>query len=333
MVRVVDRRSLIPTKARFFRFPLGYEANVEPSDDDLTLEVREEEAGQRVDTWLAARIEALSRRQAKALVDEGRVWSGRRRLKKSDAVAPNSMVTVRGFATELAVDSSAALEVLAEHEDWIVLSKPEDLPSHPLRSDETDSLVQRAMARFPELASCGRNALEPGLVHRLDVDTTGAVLLARNAEAFAALVDLLDRGQFYKEYIAVCAGSPRPQVIDAPIGNHPKDKRRAAVRLDVQGAKSSQTRVLRVERFGPYSLVHVRADKATRHQVRVHLAWVGHPLVGDTLYGGPSSELGRHLLHASCIAFDYGGQRFEVRAPLPASVQAFLAKAAEQHHT
>lgn len=306
---------------------------MKPADEDLALDVAPGEEGQRLDTWLASRIDSLSRRQAKALIEEGRVWSGRRKLKKSDQVVVNATVVVRGFAPTLKSAIAAPLEVLAEHRDWLVINKPADLPSHPLRSDETDTLAQRALAHFPDLASCGRSALEPGLVHRLDTDTTGAVLFARNPQAFAKLVDKLEAGEIKKEYIAICAGSPRPQLIDAPIGNHPKDKRRAAVRLDDPSAKPSHTTVLRVEAYGPFVAVHVRADKATRHQVRVHLSWIGHPLVGDVAYGGPNSAFGRHLLHASRLAFTYDDEAYDISAPLPHAVQTFLAKVASGHHT
>ncbi len=292
--------------------------------DQVSVRVTELHDGRRAAAVLAAELPAVGRKGAKELIARGRVRLDGRVLKKDVSVKVGEELEVSGLVDRPRPNPKLEFSVAREAEHWLVVNKPAGMPCHPLRAQEMDTLINALLAHYPEVAGVGYGPLESGLVHRIDVDTSGALLVARNQGAFEALSGALEAGEIYKEYVAICAGTPRRHVIDAPIGNHRTDKRRAAVRLDDTQGKPCVTEVLRVVKRGAFSEVHVRADRATRHQVRVHLSWIGHPLVGDVLYGGPPCTLGRHLLHAARLKFEFHSESVDVHVPLPADVLSFL---------
>ena len=273
----------------------------------------------------------MSRAKAKRLTADGAVRVNGRRARKGDRVNAGERVALESDPQPTdfpaSPDPDAPLEVVYEDADLVIVNKPADMPCHPLRPDERGTLAGALVARYPEMAGIGHAAREPGIIHRLDNDTTGLVIAARTAEAFTALRGLLDAGAIDKRYRALCMGTVRaPQMIDAPLAHDPADRRAMVAVLDERDvdrlrARPASTEVLQSEpRLRPdgssISLVEVRARSARRHQVRAHLAAFGHPLVGDVLYGGP--EDGRHRLHASRVTFDHDGKAIDVEAPLPA---------------
>jgi 23S rRNA pseudouridine1911/1915/1917 synthase len=276
------------------------------------LEVTEEEAGLRLDVLLARRLETLSRARAKALIEAGEVRVAGRRAKKSHVVSVGdrvSIVDVPGpvdfYATP---DPTLELLVIRETDDYVIVEKPVGVPSHPLKEDELGTLAGALVARYPEMREVGYRRREPGILHRLDTDTSGLLLAARNEEAFARLRSALQSGRIEKRYLARCIGElSAPAVIDGPIANDPRDHRKVRVCRDPReikrlGARPALTEVLSSTPAKHGSLVEVRANHARRHQVRAHLASIGHPLLGDTLYGGPELDAPKHhLLHAASI--------------------------------
>jgi 23S rRNA pseudouridine1911/1915/1917 synthase len=176
------------------------------------------------------------------------------------------------------------------------------MASHPLRPDERGTVVNWLVAQAFGLAQ-GHGARERGLVHRLDVGTSGTLLIAKTDDAFDAATGLLADGRIDKRYVALCAGAVDQRTVDGELVTDPRNARRVLV-TDARGRRV--TEILSVEPIGAYSLVEARAAIAGRHQVRAHLAAAGHPLVGDELYGGPPlTGLGRHFLHASRLAFEH----------------------------
>lgn len=279
---------------------------------DVELEVTAEDDGVRLDVFLVRRVPSLSRARAKALVAGGGVRIDGRLAKKSHLVGSGDRVVVDflpGPADFYASpDPALDLRVLRETDDYVIVDKPVGVPSHPLAAHEHGTLAGSLVARYPEMRDVGYRKREPGLVHRLDTDTSGVVLAARNQRSFEQLRDALRAGQIEKRYLARCAGAvAAPQMIDAPIGNDPRDRRRVRVCTDPReikrlGAQPAHTEVLDSVQAGESCLVEVRANHARRHQVRAHLAWIGHPLLGDTLYGGPELDAPKHhLLHAVSI--------------------------------
>jgi len=276
------------------------------------LEIEEGDAGQRIDVLLARRVPELSRAKAKALIGEGVVRVDGRRVKKSYALVVGDRVTVGRVPGPVdfyaAPDPNLALVVLAETEGYVVVDKAAGVPSHPLKEGELGTLAGALVARYPETREVGYSKREPGIVHRLDNDTSGVMLAARDQATFEALREQLQAGEIEKRYLARCQGMvAAPIIIDTPIANDPRDRRKVRACIDPREikrlrAQPATTEVLASTPAQHGSLIEVRANNARRHQIRAHLASIGHPLLGDALYGGPPLEPpNQHLLHALSI--------------------------------
>lgn len=287
------------------------------------LEIEEGDAGERVDVLLARRVPDLSRAKAKALIEEGAVRVDGRRVKKSYTVAVGDRVTLGSIAGPVdfyaAPDPDLPLVVLAETEGYVVVDKAAGVPSHPLREGELGTLAGALVARYPEMRDVGYSKREPGILHRLDNDTSGVMLAARDQVTFEVLRQQLQAGEIEKRYLARCQGIvPAPIIIDTPIANDPRDRRKVRACVDPREVKrlraqSAITEVLTSTPAEHGSLIEVRANNARRHQIRAHLASIGHPLLGDPLYGGPPLEPpSRHLLHALSIQI---GTRSTITTP------------------
>ena len=288
-------------------------------------------AGERLDRFVCAQFPALGRASARRLIVAGDVRvNGRsaaagQRLRSGDEVE----VALAHSASPVAAqpDAAAALGVLYEDDSVVCVDKPAGMPAHPLRPGERGTLVSALLARYPELAQVGYSPREPGIVHRLDTDTSGVMLAARDAQSFAALRAQLERAEIDKRYLALSAGSPAaPAVHEAWLSAR---GRRVSVRAaPFASAQRVQTELLHAWRAGDHTLLSVRVHVARRHQIRAHLAALGHPIAGDRVYGGATVPgLHRHFLHASELHFTHPrtGERVSVRAPLPAELQSVLA--------
>lgn len=302
------------------------------------LTVPQELDAARVDKVVRALWPAISRAQVKRAMDAGEVrLNGKRVPKGATAHAGDTVeiddALVRAADEACAPEPGAPLTVAFESADVVVVNKPAGTPTAPLSGTETGTLANALVARFPELSGIGYSGREPGLVHRLDTDTSGLVVVARNARAFEELRDALHDGVLEKEYLLVCAGADLPDdgEIAYPLANHPKDRRRVLACTDARDvmrlAPRAATTRFRVERrAGERALVRAWAPKALRHQIRAHFAAIDHPLVGDALYGGETtSSIARHALHAARVAYaGSGALRFDVSAELPSDMAALL---------
>lgn len=300
-------------------------------------------AGQRLDKLIVSLV-GVGRATARRLFDEGRVSleiqreSGprvRRAVKGDVARAGEVLLVDLEETSEAAVaDPGAPLLVRLERADLLVVDKPANQATAPLRPGERGTLANALVGAYPELAGVGFHPREPGLCHRLDTGTSGLVLVGRTAESFSTLTQALRGGEIDKRYLLVCASHELADAgtIDIPLAPHPKDKRRIypcvherdVARYDPRAA-TTHYQVLR--RAGEWALVEARVDKALRHQIRAHFAAIEHPLAGDELYGGaPIEGLGRHALHASRIAWPGGTGHagFDVTSPLPDELGALV---------
>jgi 23S rRNA pseudouridine1911/1915/1917 synthase len=282
---------------------------------DFELEITEEDAGERLDVVLARRVPSLSRARARALVEDGAARIGGRRAKKSQLLELGDRVVVESLPAPVEFhatpDPALDLVVVRETDRYVIVDKPAGMPSHPLQEGELGTLAGALVLRYPEMRGLGYSKREPGILHRLDTDTSGLMLAARSKEAFDQLRAQLKAGEIEKRYLARVAGEvAAPLRIETPIAKDPRDRRRARACVDPReikrlGAQAALTEVLTSRPAAYGSLVEVRANHARRHQIRVHLASIGHPLLGDTLYGGPALEgVPHHLLHASFIRVD-----------------------------
>ena len=208
--------------------------------------------------------------------------------------------------------------------DFLVLDKPAGIAVHGGAGVRGKTVVDWLVQRYPEVKSVGDDPkLRPGIVHRLDKDTSGVMIVARNQKAFEALKQLFKERTVEKTYLALVAGAPekRSGVIETPIGRSLRHTAKRATGLHARGARTAVTRYRILEKIGTYSLLEVKPKTGRMHQIRVHLASVGCPVAGDALYGGKKTlieGLGRQFLHASRLEFSYPeGRRLRFESPLP----------------
>ncbi len=291
---------------------------------------RVERGGQRLDQEVAAALSELSRAQVQRLIKAGAVTVNGRASKPSYVVAAGDQIVVRlPEEPEAAVVPEAIpLDILFEDEHFLVVNKPAGMVVHPAYGHSSGTLVNALLAYAPQVADVG--GLErAGVVHRLDRDTSGLLLVAKDEETRAGLQRQFKRRQVAKSYLALVEGqvSPREGVIEAPVGRDKRQRKRMAV---VRSGREATTTYRVVEMFPEHTLLEVRPHTGRTHQVRVHLAWLGYPLVGDEVYGFRHQRLlrGRHFLHAWRIAFSHPitGERMSFEAPLPPELEALLAR-------
>lgn len=273
------------------------------------LHILENEAGSRLDRVLCARL-GLSRAEAKRLFSGGEVRRNGRRADKGDLVVTGDRIELGSELSDPRArpDPEVALRVLFEDPALVVVDKPSGMPSHPLRPGELGCLANGLVARYPEMAQTGYDLRQPGLVNRLDNDTSGLVLAARDAVIFGQLRAQLEQGEIRKTYLALVERPLEPQLVELPLA--PSSRHRARVEVSSLG-RPARTEIIRCWRHGELYLVEVESSRAYRHQVRVHLAALGSPIVGDALYGG--GEGPQHYLHASSLGFMHPGTGVELR--------------------
>jgi len=294
----------------------------------LELTVAEPEAGERLDRFLASRLPERSRSFVQRLITEGYVSVDGRRPRPADRLRPGQHIRVDlpPPAPTGLVPVAMPLSVVYESPDLLVINKPAGLVVHPAPGHATDTLVNALLARYPGLTV--GNALRPGIVHRLDRGTSGLMVVALTDRAFHGLVAQMKQRTVHKEYLALVHGrvTPAHGVIEAPIGRDPQNRLRMAV---VAHGRHARTGFRVVEYFDGFSLLRLTLDTGRTHQIRVHLSSIGHPVVGDTVYGPRQAAFGldRPFLHAWYLGFQVPGQEFclALRAPLPPELEAVLA--------
>jgi 23S rRNA pseudouridine1911/1915/1917 synthase len=280
-----------------------------------------------------AKLFGISRGRAMEWISQGRVRIDGKRAPKGSPVAPGSRISVeRPPPDQPAPEPELPIRIVYADAYLIVADKPAGMPSHPLKPGETGTAANALVGRFPELAQVGPSPREGGLVHRLDTDTSGLLLAARTDAAHAMLRAQFAARAVEKRYLALVAGEIHAGgEIALPLLHDPHDSRRMQPASDAgyaaeHGARPAVTRFEPVERKGGFTLLDVEIPTGVMHQIRAHLAFVGHPLAGDALYGGPDLPgLGRHFLHAARLAFAHpDGSRARYESALPADLAAVL---------
>jgi 23S rRNA pseudouridine1911/1915/1917 synthase len=291
---------------------------------------------ERLDHYLVRTGFAPSRRVAQELVERGLVRINGRRSKKSEVVGDEDRVEVAATNRRAVIEPNADLPLEVLHQDAavIVVNKPGGVPCHPLNADERDTVMNAVVARFPDVATVGEKPLEGGLLHRLDNGTSGALLIARNRGTFDKLRDAIRAGRIARRYEALVAGAVDEKIeIDQPIAHHAKNARKMIVgdpssANPKRAGRAATTMVEPIRRIGEFTLLSIAPRTGSRHQIRVHLASVGHPIVGDTLYGGPANDAlarGRFWLHLCDVAFDSPAVgHVKVSAPLPSDLKELI---------
>ena len=297
--------------------------------------VAETEAGRRLDRFLRDRLAGVPRRDLEAWIRAGGALRNGRAARKGTILDAGDRVELRvpgRHATRgLEPDPDLGLSVLFQDDHLVAVDKPPGVATHPLRSGERGTVANALVVRYPEMSGIGFSEREAGLVHRLDRDTSGVLLAARTRSAFEGLRTQFEQGLVVKAYVALVHGVPPPRgVVDRPIGA--RTRRSARVEVVPEGGRpdryrhvvSAETRYRVIRSAGGFSLVRVTMTTGARHQIRAHMAFLGHPVVGDRLYGGGTgseadrSGSGRHLLHSTEIRFLHPatGKEKRVRSPV-----------------
>ena len=283
----------------------------------------------RLDYYLAGLGLDLTRSRLRQLIDSGDVLVNGATVKPAYRVRPGDrvMVSVPPPKPSIAVPQDIPLTVIYQDADLVVIDKPTGLAAHPGPGHPDRTLVNGLLALCPDIQGIG-GEIRPGIVHRLDKDTSGLMMAAKTETAHHNLSQQIKERRVEKGYLALVEGAPESDsgVIEAPIGRDPRRRTRMAV---TAGGRESRTGYRLLERAGRYSLLELQLHTGRTHQARVHLAWLGHPLLGDAVYGKRSPLLPRHFLHAHRLAFAHPatGEPLEFRSPLPDDLQAALEEA------
>lgn len=273
----------------------------------INVEISSEYAGKRIDIVLSELVEGLSRTRAAALCEDGAVTLGNKKISKKHITSMGECYTlVLPQPKQLSVEpQEIPLDIVYEDEDLLVINKPKGLVVHPAPGNESNTLVNALMHHCKGSLSGIGGVLRPGIVHRIDKDTTGLLLVAKNDFSHSALSKQIAEHSLDRYYIAIVHGgfSEENFVIDKPIARHRLDRKRMAI--DFSG-KSAVTHVNVLESNNGYSLIKCRLQTGRTHQIRVHLASISHPLVGDSTYLGSRKTIAGtegQCLHAGAIGF------------------------------
>ena len=288
--------------------------------------------GERLDAFLARCADNLSRSAAQKLIEEGQVQLNGRPGKKNDKLQPGDRVDF-SIPEPKAVDiapTEMQLDIAYEDEDVIVINKPKGLVVHPAAGHQDDTLVNGLLYALGDDLSGINGELRPGIVHRIDKDTSGLLAVAKNDFAHTFLASQLKDHSMYRVYECIVCGGMKEDsgTVDAPIGRHPSDRKKMCV--TARNSREAVTHWEVVARYRGYTHVRCRLETGRTHQIRVHMAHIGHPILGDVVYGHKKAELGQdsQVLHAGtlCFAHPRDGRPVMVMAPLPEYFQKVIEK-------
>ena len=288
--------------------------------------------GERLDAFLARCVENLSRSGAQKLLDEGCVLLNGKPGKKNSKLTPGDQVdvTVPEPKPVEIVPRGIPLEIVYQDEDVLVINKPKGLVVHPAAGHQDDTLVNGLMFAMGDRLSGINGELRPGIVHRIDKDTSGLLAVAKNDFAHVMLASQLKDHTMARIYECVVCGSPKEEsgTVDAPIGRHPTDRKKMCVTQ--RGGRNAVTHWEVIRRYRGYTHVRCRLETGRTHQIRVHMSHIGHPLLGDTVYGRKKPELGQdsQVLHAGTLSFLHprDARPVIVQAELPPYFREVLAR-------
>ena len=299
--------------------------------ENLTLQANKEDAGTRVDAWLAAHVEGLTRSAAARLLEEGRVtWAGKALAKNYKLTGAETLEV--SLPEPEAVDvapQDIPLDVVYEDADVIVVNKPKGLVVHPAPGHPDGTLVNALLYHCGDSLSGIGGQLRPGIVHRIDRDTSGLIIAAKHDAAHQCLAAQLQDHTLARVYRCIVVGNLREDAgtVDAPIGRHPTDRKKMAV---VAGGRNAVTHWRVLERLRGCTYVECRLETGRTHQIRVHMAHLGHPILGDTVYGAKKAVPGLRgqCLHAVGLRFRHPrtGELVELSCGLPEEFEAQLRK-------
>ena len=285
-----------------------------------------DQPGERLDRFLADRCADLSRTRIKRLIADGEVTVEGATSNAGFRLKSGQSVTIRAPdpAPSHVLPQNIPIDVVYEDDHMLVVDKPAGMPVHPGIGHPDSTLLNAVLGISPEVASVG-GTLRPGLVHRLDKDTSGLMAIAKTDGAHRALSEQLKNRTVDKGYLALVVGTLEPveAIIEAPVGRDPNDRKKMAI---IEDGREASTRYHTIARLRGCTYVDVRPKTGRTHQIRVHFASIGHPVFGDATYGVPDPRLARQFLHAASLEFEHPatGKRVGFESPLPDDLQLVL---------
>ncbi len=290
------------------------------------------DTGKRLDAWLAAKLEKFSRSYVEKLIEDCSVQVNGKKEKAGYKLRSGDSVTVCiPDPVQLEVKAEEIkLDVLYEDDDIIVINKPRGMVVHPAAGNYSGTLVNALLEHCRGSLSDINGVIRPGIVHRIDKDTSGVLVVAKNNSAHGQLSDRLKEHDIQRVYLAVAEGIIREDSgkVDAPIGRHPVERKKMAV--DVKKGRRAVTHFKVLERFKSATLLEMRLETGRTHQIRVHMAYIGHPLIGDPVYGRKKQKYGfeGQALHARLLGFIHPGtgEYVQFEAEPPAEFAALVEK-------
>lgn len=296
--------------------------------ETLTLVVGEEDHGKRLDQYVSQEVERLSRSLAADLIRDGEIRVDGRKVKASHRVKEGDLISVCIPAPrEVALTpQDIPLTVVYEDQDLVIIDKPQGMVVHPANGNWDRTLVNALLFKVQDLSGIN-GELRPGIVHRLDKDTSGLLVVAKNDRSHRNLAEQIKTHSITREYTALVHGQVKENqgIIEAPIGRDPRDRKKMAV---VAGGRPSITGYRVSERFAHYTLVRCRLRTGRTHQIRVHMAYLGHPVVGDPVYGPRKNQWGlnKQALHANLLTIKHPttGEVMTFQSPLPEYFNSIL---------
>ena len=287
-----------------------------------------DEQGARLDKYVGEKCPEISRTQAQRLIGDGHIMvnGGTAKAGLRLNIGDRVTVSIPPAAPSPLLPEAIPFNSMYEDDDLLVIDKPAGLAVHPAPGHPRHTLVNAILSHLSSLPDTG-DSLRPGIVHRLDKDTSGVMLVAKNGMAQANLSDQFKARSVVKAYLVLVKGhlSPERGIIEAPIGRDPRHRKRMAVAAEGRG-RQARTQYHVVRYVGDYTLLEVMPETGRTHQIRVHLAAIGYPVVGDTTYGVKSAYLSRQFLHASRLGFHLpsSGEYVEFESELPQDLEQAL---------
>lgn len=298
--------------------------------ENYILNVPEESAGLRIDKFISNSIDELTRSAVQNLINSGKVVVNNNISVKNYKVHSGDKLCIEiPEPVPLDVESeNIPLNIIYEDEDLLVVNKPKGMVVHPAHGNYTGTLVNALLYHCGESLSGINGVVRPGIVHRIDKNTSGLLIVAKNDKSHVSLSEQIKIHSFTREYEAIAAGSFKETqgTIDAPIGRHRIDRKKMCVTQE--NSKNATTHYSVLKQFGGYAHVRLRLETGRTHQIRVHLSYIGHPVLGDDVYGKPYKNLEGQCLHARKIGFIHPstGEYLEFTSELPDYFKSLLNK-------
>lgn len=292
----------------------------------------ETENGERIDKYLSNEMSGFSRSYIQKLMKDGHVYVNGKAVKANYKLAYDDMITVEipDLVEPDIVPENIPLDILYEDDDILIVNKPKGMVVHPAAGHYSGTLVNALMYHCGESLSGINGVMRPGIVHRIDMDTTGSLLVCKNDQAHQKLAEQLKVHSIKRVYHAIVCGNLKEDsgTIDAPIGRHPVDRKKMSI--NYQNGREAVTHYQVLKRFGDYTYISCRLETGRTHQIRVHMASIRHPLLGDNVYGPQKCpfKLQGQTLHAKILGITHPttGEYMEFDAPLPEYFEDLLGR-------